>query len=90
MRRTLIVVPTYNEADNLETLVAALRVHAADADILVVDDASPDGTGEIADHLAAEDGAVNVLHRAGKEGLGVAYETGFAWGLERGEYGWFV
>jgi dolichol-phosphate mannosyltransferase len=90
MSRTLIVVPTYNEADNLETLVAALRVHAADADILVVDDASPDGTGEIADRLAAADGAVNVLHRAGKEGLGVAYEAGFAWGLERGEYGWFV
>jgi dolichol-phosphate mannosyltransferase len=90
MNRTLIVVPTYNEADNVETLVAALRVHAADADILVVDDASPDGTGEIADRLAAEDDAVHVLHRPGKQGLGVAYQAGFSWGLDRDEYRWFV
>ena len=87
--RTLIVVPTYNEAENLEPLVASLRAHAADADILVVDDASPDGTGEIADRLAVDPG-VHVLHRSGKEGLGVAYVAGFAWGLERSEYAWFV
>jgi dolichol-phosphate mannosyltransferase len=85
----LIVIPTYNEAANLETLVASLRTHAADADILVVDDASPDGTGEIADRLSA-DPAVHVLHRPGKEGLGVAYRAGFTWGLQRPEYRWFV
>ena len=89
MSRTLIVIPTYNEAANLEPLVAALRTHAADADILIVDDASPDGTGQIADRLAA-DPAVRVLHRPGKQGLGVAYGAGFAWGLERPEYSWFV
>jgi dolichol-phosphate mannosyltransferase len=87
--RTLIVIPTYNEAANLEPLVASLRTHAADADILVVDDASPDGTGEVADRLAADPG-VHVLHRPGKEGLGVAYRAGFAWGLEQPEYAWFV
>ncbi len=90
MSRTLIVVPTYNEAENLEPLVTALREHASDADILVVDDASPDGTGEIADRLADADPAVHVLHRPGKEGLGVAYEAGFAWGMARSEYAWFV
>jgi len=89
MRRSLIIIPTYNEAANLEPLVTSLRAHAADADILVVDDASPDGTGEIADRLA-QDPAIHVLHRAGKEGLGVAYCAGFAWGLQRPEYNWFV
>jgi len=86
---TLIVIPTYNEAANLEPLVTSLRHHAADADILVVDDASPDGTGAIADRLA-DDPAVHVLHRPGKEGLGVAYRAGFTWGLERPDYRWFV
>ena len=89
MSRTLVVIPTYNEAANLEPLVMSLRAHAADADILVVDDASPDGTGEIADRLA-QDPAIHVLHRSGKEGLGVAYCAGFAWGLARPEYDWFV
>lgn len=89
VRRTLIIIPTYNEAANLEALVTALRTHAADADILIVDDASPDGTGEIADRLAQAP-AVHVLHRAGKEGLGVAYCAGFAWGLRQPEYNWFV
>ena len=84
-----LVVPTYNEAENLEPLVSSLRDHAADADLLVVDDSSPDGTGEIAD-LLAQDPGINVLHRPGKEGLGVAYGAGFAWGLQRPEYGWFV
>lgn len=90
MSRTLIVIPTYNEAANLEPLVGALRTYATDADILVVDDSSPDGTGEIADRLAADDPAVHVLHRPGKEGLGVAYCAGFAWGLDQPEYRWFV
>ena len=87
--RTLIVIPIYNEAANLEVLVTSLRAHAADADILVVDDASPDGTGEIADGLA-HDPAVHVLHRPSKEGLGAAYGAGFTWGLQRSEYEWFV
>lgn len=88
--RTLIVIPTYNEAANLEPLVEALRRHAHDADVLIVDDSSPDGTGDIADRLAAGDDAVHVVHRPRKEGLGVAYCTGFAWGLDRPEYAWFV
>jgi len=90
VNRTLIVVPTYNEAANLPGLVAALRRHASDADVLIVDDASPDGTGRLADELSVADGAVNVLHRDSKEGLGVAYRAGFDWGLARPQYSWFV
>jgi dolichol-phosphate mannosyltransferase len=79
----LVIVPTYDERENLEPIL--VRVHAAvpDAHVLVVDDASPDGTGELADTLAARDERVHVLHRAGKEGLGAAYLAGFAWGLAR-------
>ncbi len=80
----LVVVPTYNEADNLVSVVARLRRAAGDVDVLVVDDDSPDGTGEIADQLAVGDPHVHVLHRRSKEGLGAAYRAGFAWGLERG------
>jgi len=80
--RTLVILPTYNEKDNLETVVASVRRHALD--VLVVDDNSPDGTGEIADRLAAADPAVTVLHRAGKLGLGSAYVEAFRLGLERG------
>jgi dolichol-phosphate mannosyltransferase len=90
MNRTLIVIPTYNEAENLEGFLGRLRRHAPDADVLVVDDASPDGTGSIADRISAADPAVNVLHRPAKEGLGVAYRAGFDWGLSRPEYGFFV
>src|ERR671915_458197 len=79
-----IVVPTYNEAENLGPLVAALRERAPDARVLVVDDGSPDGTGELADALAARDGAVEVLHRPGKAGLGLAYVSGFAHALAAG------
>ncbi len=82
--RVLVVTPTYDEADNLETTVAALRRAAPTADILVVDDASPDGTGEIADRLAASDPGLHVMHRTAKDGLGRAYLAGFAWALERG------
>lgn len=74
--RSLIVLPTYNEIDNLEAMVAAIRQHI-DSDILVVDDGSPDGTGALADRLAAADPRVRVLHRAGKLGLGTAYIAGF-------------
>ena len=79
-----VIVPTYNERDNLEPIVGRIRASVPAADILVVDDNSPDGTGEIADKLAAGDPHVHVLHREGKAGLGAAYIAGFAWGLERG------
>jgi dolichol-phosphate mannosyltransferase len=82
--KTLVVTPTYNERENLPTFVAALRGKMADADVLVVDDASPDGTGAIADGLAAADPQVHVRHRAGKLGLGTAYVEAFQWGLSRG------
>jgi dolichol-phosphate mannosyltransferase len=79
----LVVIPTYEERDNLRPVLARLHEVAADVDVLVVDDASPDGTGELADEIAAEDHRVNVLHRAGKAGLGVAYLAGFAWAMKR-------
>jgi dolichol-phosphate mannosyltransferase len=80
----LVVVPTYDERLNLERILGRLRAAVPDAHVLVVDDASPDGTGEIADRLAAEDDHVHVLHRLGKQGLGAAYLAGFDWGLARG------
>ena len=82
--RVLVVVPTYDERLNIEGVVGRVRAAVPSADLLVVDDASPDGTGEIADRLAAEDAQVHVLHRVGKQGLGSAYLAGFGWGLERG------
>jgi dolichol-phosphate mannosyltransferase len=84
-----VVIPTYNELANLENIVARARKAVPAADILVVDDNSPDGTGELADKLAVGDDHVRVLHRAGKAGLGAAYIAGFAWALERG-YGTLV
>jgi dolichol-phosphate mannosyltransferase len=84
-----VVIPTYNELANLETITGRLRAAVPAADILVVDDASPDGTGELADKLAAADDHIAVLHRAGKAGLGAAYIAGFGWALERG-YGTLV
>lgn len=80
----VVVIPTYNERENLAPIIK--RVHAAlsDADVLVVDDASPDGTGELADQLAAADPRVHVLHRQAKDGLGAAYLTGFGWALNQG------
>jgi dolichol-phosphate mannosyltransferase len=85
--RTLVVVPTYNERENVRTAVAGVR--RLGHDVLVVDDGSPDGTGDVADELAAADPGVHVMHRAGKLGLGSAYVAGFRWGLERG-YGLLV
>ena len=79
-----MVVPTYNEADNLTWVVGRLRTAQPSVDVLVVDDNSPDGTGAIADELAAADPAVHVLHRPGKGGLGAAYLAGFAWALDAG------
>ncbi len=79
----LVCIPTYNERENLREIVAAVREVVPGAAILVVDDASPDGTGALADELAQGDPAVFVLHRAGKEGLGRAYVAAFRWALER-------
>jgi len=79
----LIVIPTYNECSNLEALVGAVLRVAPGAHILIVDDASPDGTGTLANRLSAADQRVHVLHRAGKLGLGTAYVDGFRWGLAR-------
>ncbi len=82
--RGIVVVPTYNEATNLEDVVRGVREHVPEMDILVVDDASPDGTGEIADKLAETDQQIHVLHRLGKQGLGVAYLDGFGWAISHG------
>jgi dolichol-phosphate mannosyltransferase len=82
--RTLVCIPTYQEADNVDRFLRTVRTAAPDADILVCDDNSPDGTGDIADKTAAELGRVDVLHRPGKEGLGAAYREGFRWGLDHG------
>ncbi len=82
--RLVVVVPTYNEADNLAWILARLREAVPWADVLVVDDGSPDGTGRIADDLAAADPAVSVVHRTAKAGLGAAYLHGFRVALERG------
>ena len=80
----LVIIPTYNESESLPGVVRRLREAVPDADVLIADDNSPDGTGDLADALAVQDEHVHVLHRAGKEGLGKAYLAGFAWGLERG------
>jgi len=82
--RVLVVVPTYDEVENLPLITRRLRTAVPTADLLVVDDNSPDGTGELADGLAAADPSVHVLHRAGKQGLGAAYLAGFAWAREHG------
>jgi len=87
--RVAVIIPTYNERANVEATTARVRRAVPDADLLVVDDNSPDGTGEIADKLAAEDGHIHVLHRAGKAGLGAAYIAGFRWALAEG-YGVLV
>ncbi|QWF85346.1 polyprenol monophosphomannose synthase [Amycolatopsis sp. CA-230715] len=85
----LVVIPTYNERDNLPPILRRLRAALPEAHALVVDDGSPDGTGEIADKLAADDDRVHVLHRTEKAGLGAAYVAGFRWGLAR-EYATIV
>ena len=82
--RVLVIVPTYNERETLPLIVERVRASVPLAHVLVADDASPDGTGQIADHLAADDPNVHVLHRPGKQGLGAAYLDGFRWGSARG------
>ena len=87
--RVLLVVPTYNEAENIERVAGRVRAATPSVDVLIVDDGSPDGTGKIADQLAGEDSQIHVLHRSSKQGLGAAYIAGFRWGLER-DYEVFV
>ena len=82
--RALVVVPTYNEAPNLPNLVPQILSQDPRLEVLVVDDASPDGTGQIADGLARDNPRVHVLHREGKLGLGTAYLAGFGWALDQG------
>jgi dolichol-phosphate mannosyltransferase len=82
--RVAVIVPTYNERANIESTAGRVRSAVPGADLLVVDDNSPDGTGEIADKLAAEDSQIHVLHRDRKAGLGAAYIAGFHWALEAG------
>jgi dolichol-phosphate mannosyltransferase len=79
-----VLIPTYNERENLPRIIARVRAAVPSLDVLVLDDNSPDGTGSVADELAASDAQVHVLHRAGKQGLGAAYKAGFAWALEQG------
>ena len=81
--RTLIIIPTYNELENISKMILAVMELQQGYHILFIDDNSPDGTGDLADSLAAHDNHIHVLHRAGKEGLGKAYLAGFAWGLEK-------
>lgn len=87
--RTVVVIPTFNERDTLPSIITRVRAAVPTADILVVDDNSPDGTGAIADELATQDPQIHVMHRLGKEGLGAAYLAGFAWALQH-DYGVIV
>ena len=82
--RVLVVLPTFNEAENIENVLRRIRTALPDAGVLVVDDGSPDGTADMAEKLGREIGAVDVLRRTRKSGLGSAYRAGFAWGLARG------
>jgi dolichol-phosphate mannosyltransferase len=81
--QSVVLIPTYNERENLRDVIQEVHRHLPRGEILVIDDQSPDGTGELADEIAQEDTRVHVLHRAAKEGLGRAYLAGFAWALER-------
>jgi dolichol-phosphate mannosyltransferase len=82
--RVVIVMPTYNERQNLEIMAGRIRESTPEADLLVVDDNSPDGTGDLADKLAEADSRVHVMHRTEKAGLGRAYVAGFTWALDQG------
>ncbi len=82
--KTLIIIPTYNEIDNLRPLVEEIFSYAPETDMLIVDDNSPDGTGKLADEIHLENPRVNILHRPGKQGLGTAYIAGFKYAIEHG------
>ncbi|MFV0535331.1 MAG: polyprenol monophosphomannose synthase [Cumulibacter sp.] len=81
--RCVVVIPTYNEAENIGQIVARVRAAQPDVDVLIVDDRSPDNTGQIADEIARQDPTVHALHRRCKDGLGAAYLDGFRWALDR-------
>jgi dolichol-phosphate mannosyltransferase len=82
--KTLIIIPTYNELDNLRPLLNEIFTYAPETDILIVDDNSPDGTGDLADEIHDQNAQVHVLHRPGKQGLGTAYVAGFKYSIEHG------
>ncbi len=82
--RVLVIIPTYNEIDNIELIVGRVRKAVPEVHVLIADDSSPDGTGVLADQIAGSDDHVHVLHRPGKQGLGAAYVAGFGWARERG------
>ncbi|MGL5865692.1 MAG: polyprenol monophosphomannose synthase [Dermatophilaceae bacterium] len=84
LTRIVVLIPTYNERDTVTNTVRGVRTTVPDADVAVIDDASPDGTGDVADALAAADPSVHVIHRTGKDGLGAAYLHGFRWAQDRG------
>jgi len=83
MNDSVVIIPTYNEKENVRQIAGAVLKHFAEGHILIVDDNSPDGTGHIADEMAAADSRIHVLHKELKEGLGRAYIAGFHWALER-------
>jgi dolichol-phosphate mannosyltransferase len=85
--RGLVIIPTYNERENIQRIVPMVLDQDARLDVLVIDDGSPDGTGQLADELATVNPRVHVVHRASKMGLGTAYIAGFRWGIEQG-YDW--
>ena len=80
----LVIIPTYNESENIARIISRTRSAVPDAHVLIADDNSPDGTGKLADEIASNDDHVHVMHRLGKEGLGAAYLAGFEWGLHAG------
>src|ERR1700679_778100 len=82
--RPLVIIPTYNEAENIERILRRISDSLPEAGVLVVDDGSPDGTGDLVKAVAAELPDVHLLTRSGKSGLGSAYRAGFAWGLQQG------
>ena len=84
MAEVIVIIPTYNEIESLASILGRVRQSLPEADILIVDDGSPDGTGRLADTLAAQDPALRVLHRDSKQGLGVAYRAGFSQALSAG------
>jgi dolichol-phosphate mannosyltransferase len=83
-KKTLVVVPTYNECDNIEALLDAIHSASAESDVLVVDDNSPDGTARLVEDRMATRPSIHLLRRPGKQGLGAAYKAGFQWGLDQG------
>ncbi|TMD91947.1 MAG: glycosyltransferase, partial [Chloroflexi bacterium] len=82
--KTIIIIPTYNEIDNVRPLLQEIFLYAPDTDVLIVDDNSPDGTGQLADEIHDEDPRVHVMHRTEKAGLGKAYIAGFKYAIEHG------